>query len=129
MDNADDHDVETVWNLYYHFYLDEKSLRLLRIQAKKLHDFAASMQTWHSSQYGKQFRICDTGTLVKVRQMWNFYILDDKNTNETSFQMQFTSAIQKAKKAKDTLAHGVVLTGFRSAVPPHLNSLGHLSEI
>jgi len=129
IDNADDHDVETVWNLYYHFYLDEKSLRLLRIQARKLHDLAASMQTWHSSQYGKPFRICDIGTLVKVRQMWNFYSLDDKNTNETSFKMQFTSEIQKAKKAKDTLAHGVVLTGFRSAVPAHLNSLAHLSQI
>lgn len=115
--------------MYYHFYLDEKSLRLLRIQARKLHDLAASMQTWHSSQYGKPFRICDIGTLVKVRQMWNFYSLDDKNTNETSFKIQFTSEIQKAKKAKDTLAHGVVLTGFRSAVHAHLNSLAHLSQI
>jgi hypothetical protein len=42
--------------------------------------------------------------------------------------MQFTSVIQKAKKAKDALAHGVVLTGFRSAVPAHLNSLEHLSQ-
>src|SRR5271155_5350626 len=117
MDNADDHDLETLWNLYYHFYLDEKSLRLLRSQAKKLDDFAASMQTWNSSQYGKQFRICDIGTLVKVRQMWNFYSLDDKNANEASFKMRFTSVIQKARKAKETLAHGVVFTGFRSAVP------------
>jgi hypothetical protein len=60
--------------------------------------------------------------------MWNFYSLDDKNANEASFKMQFTSVIQKAKKAKDALAHGVVLTGFRSAVPAHLNSLEHLSQ-
>ncbi len=36
-----------------------------------------------------------------------------KNVNEANFKMQFTSVIQKIKKVKDTLAHGVTLNLFK----------------
>jgi hypothetical protein len=62
--------------------------------------------------------------------MWDFYSLDEKNANEqASFKRKFASVIQQAQKAKDTLAHDFVLTNLRSAVPAHLNSILHLSQI
>jgi len=67
-DNDGGHD-PLIWNIYYHLYLDNESIKLLNDQATKLYQMATTMQSWINGKYGQQFRFCDEGTLLKVRSI------------------------------------------------------------
>jgi hypothetical protein len=71
-----------IWNIYYHWYLDTKSLELLQIQSKKLSALAVSIQSWHGSKYGGILRFCDYGTLTGIRELWSSYSISDSTEDE-----------------------------------------------
>ncbi|KAI1427716.1 hypothetical protein F5Y12DRAFT_783137 [Xylaria sp. FL1777] len=100
-----------LWDIYYHMYLDEKALDLLRSQAQKLYDLSASSSKWQRSQYGSSLRYCDYATLLSVRNIWSFYCT--ANT-KPDLKRLFESALERAKSRRSNLDY---LTGFRSAVP------------
>ncbi|KAF8472696.1 hypothetical protein BDZ91DRAFT_676670 [Kalaharituber pfeilii] len=73
---ADDEDGERnllLWNIFYHFYLDQASLALLQEQAKKLAAFSESLEAWHASKYGTFLRMCNRETLLELRRLWRLY--------------------------------------------------------
>ncbi|KAL2128425.1 hypothetical protein VTI74DRAFT_9200 [Chaetomium olivicolor] len=59
-----------IWNIYYHFYLDNPDMVLVCTQAAKLVGYAKSLEVWHASPYGNTLRFCDEGTLSLVRAVW-----------------------------------------------------------
>lgn len=88
--NASNH--MAIWDIYYHFLIDDKSIELVRLQAKKLHDLATSMEAWHSSKYGQVFRFCDELSLKKVQAIW-----DQVSTSDlTDGQLDLYNAEMKA---------------------------------
>lgn len=117
------------WNLYYHFRIDEASLRLLRTQAQKLHSLSVSLGTWRESKYGKLIRMCDHGSLEKVREMWNFYGVERKGKELFRFKEQLEACIRKSNQHKARLGIGINLTGFRSSSPAHLHSIDNLDAL
>ena len=117
------------WNLYYHFRIDKVSLELLRTQAQKLHSLSASLRTWHESKYGKLTKVCDHGSLEKVREMWGFYGIERKGKELSSFKEHHEACIWKSNQHKARLGIGINLTGFRSSSPAHLHSIDNLDAL
>ena len=112
-------------------FLDNQSLELLHIQTKKLYPLSASIQSWHSSKYGRLLRICDQGTLLRVRRVWNSYDSSDlSGDDEASYNKRFESGIQTARDMQaQYFGHGMNITGFCSAAPISIPSLKDLPEL
>ncbi|OQV06009.1 hypothetical protein CLAIMM_10652 [Cladophialophora immunda] len=85
------------WNIYYHFRIDENSLHLLQNQARKLYALAVSLGTWHESKYGRLIKLCDHGSLEKVREMWKFYGFERKGNEISRFKEHLDACIRKSK--------------------------------
>ncbi len=121
----------SIWNIYYHLFLDNESLELLHIQTQKLHPLSASIQSWHSSKYGRLLRICDRGTLLRVRRIWDSYGSSAlSGDDEASYKKRFESGIQKARDMQaQHFGHGTNITGFRSAAPISIPSLTDLPKL
>jgi len=120
-----------IWNIYYHVLLDSESLELLHIQAKKLHALSGSIQSWHSSTYGRLLRICDQGTLLRIRKIWSSYGGSDlSGEDKTSYDKRFKSKIQTARDIHaQNFGRGTNITGFRSAAPISLTSMKDLPAL
>ncbi|KAI1149109.1 hypothetical protein F4825DRAFT_469448 [Nemania diffusa] len=108
----------SLWSIYYHMYIDRKSLDLLRAQAKRLHELSDTMDTWHRSKYGPFLRFCDSATLTSMNKMWEFYSMEQRGAEISRFKRRFESILREAaakKPGRD--GNALVLTGRRSAIP------------
>jgi len=131
VDNVDGSKDTAIWNIYYHVLLDDESLELLHVQVKKLHSLSASIQSWHGSQYGHLLRMCDQGTLLRVRKVWSSYGTSDlSGEDKASYNKRFESSMRTAREMKkEYLGSSMNLTGVRSAAPLSFVSLKDLSEM
>lgn len=64
----------TVWNIFFHMYLDTASHTALIEQCKKLVDHAQTLQLWNASPYGGFLKMCTEYTLAELRRHWLLYI-------------------------------------------------------
>jgi hypothetical protein len=122
LDDADGSNDASIWSIYYNLFLDDVSLNLLDAQARKLYSLAASIQSWHSSKYGKQLRICDQGTLNTVRCLWKSYgLINQSQSGREDVFRNLTAKFQKASDVKayysGPIGQSFVLTGTRSVAP------------
>ncbi|KAK4983489.1 hypothetical protein LTR50_007194 [Elasticomyces elasticus] len=119
IDDADGVNNVSIWNIYYHLFLDSKSMELLQTQSRKLHSLAASIQSWQSSAYGRVFRFSDHETLKMLRSVWHSYCVSDLTKDEKAKHDRYIKlGIQKAKDMKRYFIDaGPVFTGIRSAAP------------
>lgn len=119
-----------IWNIYYHLFLDDQSLKLLQAQSKKLHDLASSIDGWHGSKYGKLLRFSDTVTLKRIREVWGSYHTSALTEDEkATYDKRFKAGIQKSVEARNRLmGTGLVLTGYRSAAPVSAQSIMDLPQ-
>ena len=124
-------DSSKIWNIFYHLLLDNESLELLHIQIQKLYPLSSSIQSWHNSKYGRLLRICDQGTLLRVRRIWDSYGSSDlSGDDQASYTRRFESGMQTARDMQaHYLGHGMNITGFRSAAPICIPSLKDLPEL
>jgi hypothetical protein len=129
LDDVDGVKENTIWNLFYHFRIDQSSLDLLRSQTDKLLSSSASLDSWHASQYGKCVKICDSVSLERVREMWRFYGTRREGAALRSYKMKVDSGMKKSREymksvtgldgGKDTS----VITGIRAAAPACLEAI------
>ena len=121
----------SIWNIYYHLQLDDGSFALLQIQAQKLSSISASIQNWHTSKYGRLLKMCDQGTLLRIRRIWDGYCTSTSNTNETtSLKKRCETGLRKARELQArNLGSGTNLTGFRSAAPLSLPAVYDLPKL
>ena len=128
---VDYEDSSNIWNIFYHLFLDNESLELLHIQIQKLLPLSASIQSWHNTKYGRLLRMCDQGTLLRVRRIWVSYGNSDlSGHDQASYNKRFESGIQTARDMQTHyLGHGMNITGFRSAAPIGISSFNDFSEL
>lgn len=71
----DDFEIQkwSIWNIFYHFFLDTLSLNLLISQCKILAESSADLETWHASHYSKYLKIGTTLTLQELHKHWRWY--------------------------------------------------------
>ncbi|KAK5010551.1 hypothetical protein LTR28_009200 [Elasticomyces elasticus] len=119
IEDADGVNNVSIWNIYYHLFLDSKSMELLQTQSRKLHSLAASIQSWQSSAYGRVFRFSDHEILKMLRSVWHSYCVSDLTKDEKAKHDRYIKlGIQKAKDMKRYFIDaGPVFTGIRSAAP------------
>ncbi|QDS76084.1 hypothetical protein FKW77_006109 [Venturia effusa] len=121
---------QLIWDIYYHFYIDTTALNLLVEQSQKLVSFASSLESWKNSKYGSLFRFCDSGTFLKVVDIWRGYAVTDK-TKQEKFSAKFRSDLNKSAEVKKSAvgSTGFVLSGFRSASPIAFNAMEELPKL
>ncbi len=125
VDDVDGARSGAIWNIYYHLYLDKESYRLLQDQSEKLHALSHSVESWHQSRYGAFLRMCDEGSLARIRKTWDFYCTERMTKEDMrSYEQNFESTLQRAKDTKEArIGKGHVLTGFRSTAPVNTHAL------
>jgi len=104
----------TVWNIFFHMYLDKHSHLVLIEQCRKLVGLSDSLQRWNASPYGSFLKMCTEYTLAELRRHWSLYL------GMQDLPRERTKAIRDAftKQSKSTLdEHGMVLGAARSAGP------------
>lgn len=88
-----------MWNIYYHFYLDEGDILLVESQAKKLLIPSQTLQDWHASPYGATLRFCDEATLLLVRKVWEKYANEaSKLRRDKDHRAHFEAAVHDARE-------------------------------
>ncbi|KAI1121828.1 hypothetical protein F5Y10DRAFT_288030 [Nemania abortiva] len=125
--DSEDGPNDYLWSIYYHMYIDKKALDLLRSQAQKLYELSASMDTWQQSKYGSSLSFCDCDTLADLKRMWEFYSMEQEGDE---FKRRLESALSKAKALGSARGgDGMILTGFRSAIPAHYDALNDVDAL
>ncbi|KAM0277275.1 hypothetical protein ACHAQH_005934 [Verticillium albo-atrum] len=104
IDDADALDSNSLWNMYYHLYLDDSDAKTLFAQVKKLVEASKSMGNWESSTYGKALPFSDKDSFDDVRAVW---------LNHLKRSVQIGSLRFNTKDGEPLS----IATGVRSAAP------------
>jgi MYND finger len=125
IDDTDGTASKSIWNIYYHLYLDDSSLQLLDSQAQKLLSLSGTLQAWNDGRYGRILRFCDRGTFAKVKTIWAGYTTEGLAPQDKSRRHdQHEANIQKARAVKERfVGESVVLSGVRSAAPAGVHAM------
>ncbi|CAE6485882.1 unnamed protein product, partial [Rhizoctonia solani] len=90
--------IDQIWNIYYHFKIDESTSVLLTTHTRKLADASVSMDTWSQSPYYSFIKFVDQNTLEEVHKLWTKYanfpdIPDETLRGIKSKQIEKTNSI------------------------------------
>ncbi|KAK0130060.1 hypothetical protein ONS96_000597 [Cadophora gregata f. sp. sojae] len=120
LDDTEGKQHSNLWQIYYHMYMDEKSLKLLQAQAKKLVHFAETFESWKA---GTIFKFCEEGTFNIVKKLWEEYATFNRSRNEQAgYDNRFKAKIEDAiRKKQDFGREGLNLSALRSASPASIN--------
>ncbi|KAJ3557710.1 hypothetical protein NM688_g1321 [Phlebia brevispora] len=111
-----------IWNIFYHFFLDEASNALLLTQCRKLVTLSASMDTWNSSAYSAFLRVSSRFTLFELNRLWTLYAATGTFTakRKKQFREGFVSEMKNIARQHGT---SNVTTGTRSAGPLYFDAM------
>lgn len=115
-DNGAQDRMDSIWNIFYHFVLDQESLSLLIEQCRKLLTLAKDIESWNAGPYARFLTVCDKRTLAELHRFWSLYVAtaDYSPDHRKRFQKSFLDGI---KAVQDGFADGLVVTSSRSAGP------------
>jgi hypothetical protein len=106
---ADDLSPVDAWPIFYHFFLDQISYSILRVQCRTLIQSASNMQVWKLSKYGTYLRFCTEHSLAEIRRHWVLYLetgyLSDKDQKaaKTSFTSSMKSVVDTSNNITNAL--------------------------
>ncbi|KZT18725.1 hypothetical protein NEOLEDRAFT_1125105 [Neolentinus lepideus HHB14362 ss-1] len=66
--------IDKIWNIYYHFFIDEASSAILVNHCETLLAHSNSVVEWHESKYGSWLKVLDSLTLADIRTYWQSYV-------------------------------------------------------
>lgn len=91
---------QILWNLYYHLFLDQESIRILQDHVTKLLAASVSLVQWRNSEYGAKFRFTSSSTLASVRHVWAKYAEASAKVDNTQYRADFQAALSHTKDFK-----------------------------
>ncbi|EKM57497.1 uncharacterized protein PHACADRAFT_206398 [Phanerochaete carnosa HHB-10118-sp] len=106
-DNKHSQDVTRLWNIFYHFLLDDSSRDVLLSQSQKLADLSVDLKSWATSEYSTFLQIGSRFTLAELHRHWALYARTES----------FSAAQHKQHKE-------IFLTGMRKAYNDNFKDLG-----
>ncbi|KAH0829190.1 hypothetical protein J3R83DRAFT_2738 [Lanmaoa asiatica] len=108
--------IDLIWNIFYHFVLDQESLSLLIEQCRKLLALAKDLELWNTGPYARFLTVCDKRTLAEIHRFWSLYTATADYTpdHRKRFKKNLSDGM---KEVNDRFADGFVLTSARSAGP------------
>ena len=118
--------LDKIWNIFFHFFLDDDSATFLEAQCKKLLHESASLDAWNQSEYSSFVRFCSEYTRLELRRHWKLYIDAWKSSSEQKREIKETvsSEMQKVRKKCQ-----ISYSGCRSAGPYVWESMVAVSEV
>ncbi|KAL0950292.1 hypothetical protein HGRIS_010271 [Hohenbuehelia grisea] len=124
---------DTLWDIFYHLYIDENSLRLLASQSQKLIEASADLSTWNVSPYASFIRFCSSATLQSLRHHWGeFRRLSTLPISERlKLKLKMDAEFLAARRPSyDNNSTGVRNAGpmFASALPDAINHFKYYWE-
>ncbi|KAF8205708.1 hypothetical protein K438DRAFT_1579184 [Mycena galopus ATCC 62051] len=93
----DKKDTDSIFDIFFHFYLDKDTLALLVSQCRALLEASTTLQSWKDSLYGSTLRMSNQHTLTELRRHWNQYCRMHELPNS---QLHMILANFKAKVAE-----------------------------
>ncbi|KAM0086557.1 hypothetical protein ACKRZS_000977 [Fusarium odoratissimum] len=122
---------EQLWNVYYHFFVDEETANIVSDTATKLLSVSKSLDEWNSSIWGKSIRFCDADTLSDVRRVWMSIKAVASKCQSDSYMETFQQNIQPSKDIHEQkLGEGRTnLSAMRSAAPLSIQAGTKLGDI
>jgi hypothetical protein len=131
LDDVKSSNVQRLWSIYYHVFIDTESFTLLQAQAVKLLGYAQSQRKWETSPYGLIVCFCDSTTLAKVVKLWELCAVgpsDKQKYNEVQDKLRQQWDI--AKRAHDVKSPPgyCPLERLRSSAPMMTQGIAELSR-
>lgn len=107
------------WNLYYHLLLDAQSASALQAHLARVLVISKSLRDWRRSEFGDEFRFCDSSTLSSVHEIWTAYAESLARKDRNQYRADFETALNYSKSYKDATVgrQGLVYGGFRATAP------------
>ncbi|KAK0207079.1 hypothetical protein DFS33DRAFT_1486591 [Desarmillaria ectypa] len=95
-----------IWNIFYHFYLDDASIQRLWDQCGTLVRASQNLESWQNSPYSSVMRMCTDHTLQALHNQWALY-LDTKSMSEgerARLKKQFCSEAESIAQREDFIS-------------------------
>jgi hypothetical protein len=110
----------TIWNIFFHIYLDKDSHAMLVEQCRKLIGFCDSLQSWNASPYGSFIRMCTEYTLEELRRHWALYVdmQDLPSERLKTIRDAFTKLSQSSSQKE-----GIMMSSARSSGPLMMHAM------
>ena len=116
-----------LWNIFYHFFLDDGSNKLLVSQSTKLARLSVDMESWNASEYSAFLRISSRSTLYELNRLWTLYATTATLSQAKKKQMR-QSFVAGMKAVALDQKDSIILTAGRSAGPLFLHAMQQGSE-
>ncbi|TFY64352.1 hypothetical protein EVJ58_g2685 [Rhodofomes roseus] len=120
--------LDAVWNIFYHFHLDDQSYELLEAQCHLLATASKSMQNWQCFGLGAYLKMCDSYTLAEMHRHWQLYATFSSKPRSRLDELH---AEQKSVSRRILDEHTVLGSVSRSAGmlwPESLKTMNNLYE-
>ncbi|KAG9094958.1 hypothetical protein FRC06_010299 [Ceratobasidium sp. 370] len=101
-------DFDRIWDVFYHFKIDDQASEILTCQSEQLYDIAGDIEVWCASRFGSFLKFVDPRTLVKIRQHWRSY---------ADFPDLSLSRLKKLRKELSELSESILM-GDGSYISP-----------
>ncbi|KDQ10028.1 hypothetical protein BOTBODRAFT_147955 [Botryobasidium botryosum FD-172 SS1] len=108
----------TIWNIFFHMYLDGDSHLALVEQCKKLIGFSENLQQWDASPYGSFMKMSTEYTLTELRRHWSLY-LNMQNLPREQLKAIRHAFVKESQYLKDLF----VSSSARSSGPLMVNAI------
>ena len=59
---------QTLWDIYYHIYLNEQTIELVSCHVRTIVPMLESLESFNNGPYGSVLKFCDEDTLCDVRR-------------------------------------------------------------
>jgi hypothetical protein len=69
----DNENIDRVWDIFYHFKIDDRASKILTRQSQRLYNSAQTIKSWRESRYNSFLKMVDTRTLAELRSHWKSY--------------------------------------------------------
>ena len=110
---------QLLWNVYYHLFLDEETVRVLEAHLARLLAASTSVKDWKESDFGENFRFCNASTLSYVRHVWHAYAECLEKKDQDQYRADFDAAVRHSHTYKDTFLGGdATVAGSLHAAAP-----------
>ena len=107
--------MDKMWNIFFHFFLDQKSSALLEVQCQKLLHKSTSLDFWNQSEYSPFLRFCNEHTRLELRRHWQLYIDAGRAPSEEKREAS-EAVLQEMQKTRNRHG-GSAGSGCRSTGP------------
>ncbi|KAG8738398.1 hypothetical protein FRC10_006925 [Ceratobasidium sp. 414] len=104
----DDAHIDRLWDLFYHFKVDERTSETITRQSQRLYELARDAEEWRQSPYASFLQFVDTRTLADLRGYWKDY---------ADFANLPASRIEKLRREQSQLSESLLKT-FKENLGP-----------